>query len=141
MDSPIVVRERLPILASLSMGLLASGLCFAMYGPVVGAPVALVSALVLWRAVRMGAVVDGRGVTVRRFLPGGDQRMAWSVLRGVALDEVRSGTDEGRSTELRLRFLVEGSPPPQVLGCGAKVAEDILERFAARGLQVTDSRP
>ena len=140
MDSPIVARDRFILWVTTAIGALASGVTWSIYGPMVGGPVVLVAAVLLWRALRAGFVLDGQGLTMRSFMPGSDRKLSWHELKGVSVDEVVVGTNDGRATKLRVRFIVDGGGIPQLIGCPAGVAQAVIARFEARGLPASDDR-
>jgi hypothetical protein len=136
----IHVRESFPLVVTVQLGLLVTLLSWVFLGAIAGSFFALASALLVWRALQSGLAVDERGVEERPFLPTRTRVVPWTQLRSVDVDEVVTGTNEGRSTKVRVRFMTE-TEQLQLVGCRPKVADRVIEVFRNRGLPATDTRP
>lgn len=139
--TPIASRDRFIVFVVMASGLLATALATWSYGPAVGGGAAFVSALLIWRALDTGFVLDDGGLTVRSFVPGAGRRVPWSELLSVDVDEIVLRTSEGSSTQVRIRFFVERGEHVQLAPCPRSIAERVLECFETRGLPASDSRP
>ena len=101
----------------------------------------LLSTVLIWRSLNTGFVLDADGLTMRSFMPGADRLIPWDKLMSVNVDVVVVGVGDGRTSKLRVSFVVDGGGDfPQLVGCPKSIAKDVLARFEARSLPATDKR-
>lgn len=136
-DPPLRCHDRLVLWSVAAIGLLATVLAWTA-GWAAGVPTTLVWAVLLFRAQHAGFRFDAHGLTVGSFFPGRDRQLPWTQIKGLNIDHVQVGSDEGRATRPRMRVFVEDGDTPQVIGFSDTFADGVTARFVARGLPTSD---